>query len=151
MIVFGDGAAGCLLSSKSGLYRVLGSWHETDWRVSQRRPDPREQLNALVGLAQKVVDRTLTRSAIDIEQCESVVCANMNTYFCRFIAGMLNLPVEKVFSENVGRIGHISDCDHLINLKSMYQNPAWPLTPGTKVLAVALGSRTVASIALETT
>jgi len=151
MIVFGDGAAGCLLSSKPGLYRVLGSWHETDWRVSQQRPDPRDQLNALVALAQKVLDRALTKSATDIEHYDAVVCANMNTYFCRFVAGILNLPIEKVFAANVGRIGHISDCDHLINLKSMYKNPAWPLTQGTKVLAVALGSRTVASIALETT
>lgn len=151
IVAFGDGAAGCLLSGNPGPYRVLGFWYETDQRLSQHRPDPRDQVKAIACLSNRVVQRTLTLSAMRIEDCEAIVCANMNTHYSRFIAGLLDVPLERIFTCNVGRFGHISDSDYLINLASLCGDQTRTFRPGAKVLVIALGSRTVASLALETT
>lgn len=96
----------------------------TYYKGSQKGPEltQRFSLNYPL-LAHRMMAEVMERSGWTAEQVDAVLPMNANLSAFSRVMGMLGLPPEKLYSENIGVVGHMFSCDPFLNFLDCFSQP----------------------------
>ncbi|MDC6167154.1 3-oxoacyl-[acyl-carrier-protein] synthase III C-terminal domain-containing protein [Paucibacter sp. XJ19-41] len=118
----GDGAVVALLERDCPHKQLLAAGVHTQGRYFQHMDTPADAASAQqyslssARTMQTLASRTLERAGLQASQLRAVLPHNGNLHFWRRFGRQFGLGEECLFSDNIGRSGHIYGCDALINL-----------------------------------
>lgn len=108
--VFSDGAAGCVISSQPGGYRVLGS------AVAQRADQLDWSNEISAALARQVNDDLAEATGTETAQVARLLSTNLFLPVVTMKERQAGFRAQQLWTGNVSRIGHCFAADPLINL-----------------------------------
>jgi 3-oxoacyl-[acyl-carrier-protein] synthase-3 len=120
--VFGEGAGACLVSAQGSRDRMLSY-------VSRQRGDLDHWLPGNVDLAERyaaeypelldeVVQAAVKRAGLGLDDVALILPHNVNTVSWKRLCKRLELPVERVYLDNVPITGHTFAADAFLNYRS---------------------------------
>jgi 3-oxoacyl-[acyl-carrier-protein] synthase-3 len=117
--VISDAACAALLRKDCPRNRILECGHVTKgafWNASEME---NEIIAAYFPTARTVIMETLDRAGLAIDDIDWIVPHNVSLRSWEILLGLLGLPREKLFSDNIARVGHTIASDNLINLRDL--------------------------------
>lgn len=78
-----------------------------------------EMLASYFPMAQRVILRTLEEAGFAAEDVDWVVPHNVSRRSWTILADLVGISADRVWSDNIARVGHTISCDHIINLCDM--------------------------------
>lgn len=145
--VMSDAAASCIVSLKSGLYRVDGIWRNTDLAITPARlvGTVTERLAAYENYHRLIRDlgRSFSDTAIDC-----LITHNMALPSIRAMASEFGISSTKLMEDNVPRMSHAFCADGLVNLES-YRQKIEPQDKAHRVAMLLTGINTHSAVLLE--
>lgn len=116
--IFGDGCVSAVITEDDPEFIIDGIAHVTKPLDAEYAGDPRFVTNNIKGY-RRAIAQALKVADCRIEDIDIVIPNNKNISELQKLAGFWNVPFSKVFTDNVGRIGHLWSADNLINLKDI--------------------------------
>ena len=119
--VFSDGAASCVVSSEHGRFEILANESRTNtYLVTVERTPQNAARHLEVGLRdlKDVADRVYARVALDPEKIRTLFGTNGSLVYLHLMAQAARLSSNRIYDEDVARLGHVHSCDNLIGLKN---------------------------------
>ena len=132
-----DAAAALLLERGAAKNRVVAFHQQTQsyyWDTPRRE---QELLGAYFPMARRVILGCLDRAGLEPAAVRWFVPHNVSLRSWQILARLLAIPEEKVWTRNIGRVGHTVSCDHVINLADMEVDGA--LAPGDYLVLFTFG------------
>ena len=117
--VISDAACAALLRKDWRGNRILACGHVTKgafWDASEME---NEIIAACFPTARTVIHETLGRADLTIDDIDWIVPHNVSLRSWEILLGLLGLPREKLFSDNIARVGHTIASDNLLNLRDL--------------------------------
>jgi 3-oxoacyl-[acyl-carrier-protein] synthase-3 len=74
-------------------------------------------------LAHRMIAEVMARSGWTPGQVDAVLPMNANLSAFARVTAMLGLPAEKLYSENIGAVGHMFSCDPFLNFLDCFARP----------------------------
>ncbi|MFE5729543.1 3-oxoacyl-[acyl-carrier-protein] synthase III C-terminal domain-containing protein [Streptomyces sp. NPDC056528] len=143
LTLLGEAAAACLLGTRppghrvlSTAYRVLGEFHDVLDMPEEKR---RRYEHAYVPTIASVMTEAASAAGLAMADLSVVVPHNVNRLFWRQLSIRLDFPIERVFLDNVGELGHCFCVDPFVNFVSAESAGRLPLDRGGFVLLVSAG------------
>ena len=113
-------AAGAFLIERNGTKNaILGIHHESNFSLWNTRDMEDQILATYFPMANRAIRQALESHALSASDITWFVPHNVSRRSWEILAGLLSVPLKKVWLENVGRVGHTVSCDHIINLADM--------------------------------
>lgn len=139
--LLGDGAVG-LLAALDGpgdlllasSHRTLGEYHESR---NMSKADQKRYQAGYVPMLREVMTEAVTRAGIALDEVAMVLPHNVNRFSWIETGRQLGFPVERMYLDNVARVGHCYGSDPFVNLVSARAEQR--IAPGDHVLMVAAG------------
>jgi 3-oxoacyl-[acyl-carrier-protein] synthase III len=139
--IMGEAAAACLVGSSprgdmilGRAMRILGQFY----RCMDCPPDLKlEYKRIYVDVFAGVMRQALTDSGVAAADLAAVLPHNVNRLSWRRIAGDLGVPADRIYLDNVSRLGHCFSSDPFINLATA--RAAGRVGPGDLVLMASAG------------
>jgi 3-oxoacyl-[acyl-carrier-protein] synthase-3 len=78
-----------------------------------------EILASYFPLAQRVIVKCLEQAGMTTSDVTWFVPHNVNLRSWHILTDLLDVPMSRVWSRNISRVGHTVSCDHVINLRDM--------------------------------
>lgn len=135
--LMGDAAAALLLTREAPRNRIVAFRQHTQpyyWDTPARE---QELLAAYFPLAQRVILGCLADAGMAVEDVRWFVPHNVSRRSWQILARLLGVPDERVWTENIARLGHSVSCDHVVNLADM--QAAGVLAPGDRLVLFTFG------------
>jgi 3-oxoacyl-[acyl-carrier-protein] synthase-3 len=132
-----DAAGAVLVSKQAEQNRIVQFHQETQayyWDTPLRET---ELLAAYFPMAKRSIEQTLEKAGLTLDEIAWFVPHNVSLRSWKILAGLLGIPMEKIWTNNIARIGHTVSCDHVINLVDMEQ--AGALRKGDYLLLFTFG------------
>lgn len=117
--VISDAACAALLRKDWPHDRILACGHVTKgafWNASEME---NEIIAAYFPTARTVIHETLSRARLKLDDIAWIVPHNVSLRSWEILLGLLDLPREKLFADNIARIGHTIASDNLLNLRDL--------------------------------
>jgi 3-oxoacyl-[acyl-carrier-protein] synthase-3 len=117
--VISDAACAALLRKDWPRDRILACGHVTKgafWNISEME---NEIIAAYFPTARTVIHETLGRAGLELDDIDWIVPHNVSLRSWEILLGLLGLPREKLFSDNIARVGHTIASDNLLNLRDL--------------------------------
>lgn len=135
--VMSDSAGGLVLDTHSPSLRIIAH-HEVNqpyyWDTPARET---EVLAAYFPIAKRVIEEILTQTTLSVDDIRWIVPHNVSVRSWEILAQLINVPLEKIWLENVPRTGHTVSTDHIINLHDMQERDLFK--PGDRLLLFSFG------------
>ena len=96
-----------------------------------------ELIAAYFPLAERVITASVAAAGLRLADIRWFVPNNVSLRSWAILAEVLQIPLERVWTENIARVGHTVSCDHIINLVDMERRGA--LEPGDHLLLFTFG------------
>ncbi|PSO45543.1 MAG: hypothetical protein BRC25_01900 [Parcubacteria group bacterium SW_6_46_9] len=113
-------AAGAFLITKESDRNAIINFHQQFqsyyWEAKERE---QELLSAYFPRAQQTIEKSLRLANVNISDVDWVVPHNINRRSWEVLSGLLDISQEKIWIDNIARVGHTVSCDHIINLHDM--------------------------------
>lgn len=135
--LMGDAAAALLLQRDAPRNRIVAFRQHTQsyyWDTPARE---QELLAAYFPVAQRVILATLDAAALTTDDVRWFVPHNVSRRSWQILARLLGVSDERVWTDNIARLGHSISCDHVINLADM--TAAGLLSPGDYLALFTFG------------
>lgn len=138
----GDGAAAVLIDRDHPANRILGTAICTEggyYRHMLTPDDPTTVQQYRMGSArgmQQTAQLALARAGVGAKELGIVLPHNGNIHFWLRFARQFDLADDVIFTENIGRTGHVHGCDGIINLHDCLESGR--VKPGDAVLMGAI-------------
>lgn len=112
--------AGCAALLRKGWpdNRILAVGHVTKgafWDAEMEN----EIIAAYFPTARTIIQETLRKAGLDLEDVDWIVPHNVSLRSWEILLGLLDVPREKLFDDNIARVGHTIASDNLINLRDL--------------------------------
>lgn len=117
--VISDAACAALLRKDWPHDRIIACGHITKgafWNISEME---NEIIAAYFPTARTVIHETLGRAGLELDDIDWIVPHNVSLRSWEILLGLLGLPREKLFSDNIARVGHTIASDNLLNLRDL--------------------------------
>jgi len=88
-------------------------------------------------MAERAITGALERAGLRLADIRWLVPTNVSQRSWAILADLLGLPLDRVFTDNIPRVGHTVSCDLIINLADMERRGL--LRPGDRLLAFTFG------------
>lgn len=75
-------------------------------------------------LARRMIAEVMERSGWSVQDVDAVLPMNANLSAFSRVMEMLQLPLDKLHSENIGVVGHMFSCDPFLNFLDRFAQPA---------------------------
>ncbi|MBI4032549.1 hypothetical protein HY374_02490 [Candidatus Berkelbacteria bacterium] len=114
-----DAAAAVLVSRRSPMLRIRGFYQQSQpyyWETATKRE---EVLASYFPMTVRVITQALTAFNVPAEALRWIVPHNVGVRSWELVCRALKFPLDRVWLENVARVGHTVSCDHVINLVDM--------------------------------
>jgi len=135
--VMSDAAVAVVVERRSPRNQIV-SFHQLGqpayWDSPQRE---RELVAAYFPMAQRAICAALEQAGLRLSDIRWIVPSNVSLRSWTILAQLLRIPVSRIWSKNIARVGHTVCCDHVINLRDMSQEGA--LTRGDHLLLFTFG------------
>lgn len=139
--IMGDASAACLVGREGPRDRILAIREHTEGRFSRGIAlEPaalREFENLYVPLLARTIQLALDDAKLSLDRIGIVIPHNINISSWKRVARDLKLPMEKIYLENVSKLGHCFCSDIFINHVSARKDQR--LKPGDYYLMVGVG------------
>jgi len=115
-------AAGAVLVTKGAKKNRIVHYHQEIQSYYWNTPaHENELLASYFPLAKKAIMSTLDEAGLKVADIRWFVPHNVSRRSWEILAKMISVPIEKVWTNNIRRVGHTVSCDHVINLVDMEQ------------------------------
>lgn len=120
--IFGDASVSTIVSTEKSDFSIAGMAQIAKPFENATLGDPRFLTNNIAGY------RHVIGAALDAARCtradiDAVIPNNKNVAELAQLADFWGVPFSKVFTDNIGRIGHLWSADNLINLNDLCATP----------------------------
>jgi 3-oxoacyl-[acyl-carrier-protein] synthase-3 len=135
--VISDSACAVLVRRDWPRNRILACGHVTKgafWDASEME---NEIIAAYFPTARTVIHDTLGRAGLKLDDIAWIVPHNVSLRSWEILLGLLGLPREKLFAENIARVGHTIASDGLLNLRDLLD--AGRVRDGDRLLLFTFG------------
>lgn len=130
-----DGAAACIASTFVGGFRLLAAHALTNGAMAKASDD--EAVGSFFSYTHRVIQETLIRAKLDIQDISWVVPQNTNRKAWQILARLLKFDFERVYFPAIGEVGHVISADNIINLKRLTDDGL--IEPGQRALLFMAG------------
>ncbi|MGH7571597.1 MAG: 3-oxoacyl-ACP synthase III family protein [Gemmatimonadota bacterium] len=117
--VISDAACAALLRKDRPHDRILACGHVTKgafWDASEME---NEIIAAYFPTARTVIHETLGRAGLALDDIAWIVPHNVSLRSWEILLGLLELPRERLFADNIARVGHTIASDSFLNLRDL--------------------------------
>jgi 3-oxoacyl-[acyl-carrier-protein] synthase-3 len=135
--VISDGACAALLRRNEDRNRIVACGHVTKGALWDASGMENEIIAAYFPTARTVIEATLERAGLAIGDIDWIVPHNVSLRSWEILLGLLGLPPEKLFSDNIARVGHTIASDNLLNLRDLLDSGR--LREGDRLLLFTFG------------
>ncbi len=112
-----DGACALLMRRDAPRNRVIATHQVTKGAFWDAGSLENEIIAAYFPTARTVIDDTLRKAGVTLEDIDWIIPHNVSLRSWEILLGLVGAPREKLFSENIGRVGHTIAADNFINLR----------------------------------
>lgn len=130
-----DGAAACVVSLDQGAFRLLACHAITNGALSLASDD--EAVGHYFAYSHRVIEETLAKAGLTIDDIGWVVPQNMNVTAWRIFARLLGIDFERVAFPTLPEAAHVISADNLLNLERITEEGR--VQPGERVMLVMSG------------
>lgn len=135
--VMSDAAASVLITKNSEKNRIV-HFHQQILPYYWDTPlHENELLASYFPMAQRAIESALSGAGLKISDIKWVVPHNVSLRSWEILAKLVHIPMEKIWTNNIARIGHTVSSDHIINLVDMEKEGA--LKKGDYLLLFTFG------------
>jgi 3-oxoacyl-[acyl-carrier-protein] synthase III len=132
-----DAAAAVVVQRESPRNRIV-SFHQLAQPAYWDSPhQERELIAAYFPMAQRAICAAIEQAGLRLSDIRWIVPSNVSLRSWTILAELLGIPVSRIWSKNIARVGHTVSCDHVINLSDMNREGA--LTTGDLLLLFTFG------------
>jgi len=135
--VMSDAAASVLITKNSDKNRIV-YFHQQILPYYWDTPlHENELLASYFPMAQRAIESALWGAGLKISDIKWFVPHNVSLRSWEILAKLLHIPMERIWTNNIARVGHTVSSDHIINLVDMEQEDA--LKKGDYLLLFTFG------------
>jgi len=134
--IVSDGACAVLLRA-GARNRILACGHVTKgsyWDAAAVEP---EVIAAYFPTARNLILSTLARAGLDLDDIALVIPHNVSRRSWEILCGLLKLPHDRVYTDNIARVGHTIAADNILNLRDAIDEGR--VAAGDKLLLFTFG------------
>jgi 3-oxoacyl-[acyl-carrier-protein] synthase-3 len=114
-----DGACAALLRKDSPANRILACGHVTKGAFWDAAEMENEIIAAYFPTARTVIEQTLRAADLTLDDIAWIVPHNVSLRSWEILLGLLEFPRERLFYDNIARVGHTIASDNLVNLRDL--------------------------------
>ena len=122
--VMSDAAAAVVVERGSPRNRIV-AFHQLGqpayWDSPHRE---RELIAAYFPMAQRAICGAVEQAGLRLSDIRWIVPSNVSLRSWTILAELVGIPMSRIWSKNIARVGHTVCCDHVINLCDMSQEGA---------------------------
>lgn len=115
--VVSDGACAALVRRGADRNRILECTHVTKGALWDSGSLENEILAAYFPTAKSVIEKTLEKAGLTIDDIALVIPHNVSVRSWEILGRLIGCPPERVYTENISRVGHTVASDTLLNLR----------------------------------
>ncbi|HUQ82316.1 MAG TPA: 3-oxoacyl-[acyl-carrier-protein] synthase III C-terminal domain-containing protein [Gemmatimonadaceae bacterium] len=112
-----DGACAMLVRRGATQNRIVATHQVTKGAFWDSGSLENEIIAAYFPTARTVIEDTLRKAGITLDDVRWVIPHNVSLRSWEILLGLIGCPREKLFSQNIGRVGHTIAADNFINLR----------------------------------
>jgi 3-oxoacyl-[acyl-carrier-protein] synthase-3 len=112
-----DGACAMLLRRGATRNRIVATHQVTKGAFWDSGSLENEIIAAYFPTARTVIEDTLKKAGVTLDDIRWVIPHNVSLRSWEILLGLIGCPREKLFSANIGRVGHTIAADNFINLR----------------------------------
>jgi len=112
-----DGAAAVLLRRGASRNRVVACHQITKGAMWETDTVEHEVVAAYFPTARSVILDTLRKADLTMDDIKWIIPHNVSLRSWEILLGLLECPLEKLYSDNIARVGHTIAADNIINLR----------------------------------
>lgn len=135
--VVSDGASAALLRRGCPANRILACGHVTKGACWDAGGMESEIIAAYFPTARSVIHATLDRAGLKPDDIAWIVPHNVSLRSWKILLGVLGLPRDRLFADNIARVGHTIASDNLLNLRDLLDSGR--LRKGDRLLLFTFG------------
>jgi 3-oxoacyl-[acyl-carrier-protein] synthase-3 len=135
--VISDGACAALLRRGARRNGIVACGQVTKGAFWDAGSLEHEIIAAYFPTARTVIQDTLRKAGLSLDDIAWIIPHNVSLRSWEILLGLLDCPREKLFSDNIARVGHTIAADNLINLRDA--TDAGLLEPGDLLLLFTFG------------
>ena len=132
-----DGACAMLVRRDAARNRIIATHQVTKGAFWDSGSLENEIIAAYFPTARTVIEDTLRKAGLTLADIDWVIPHNVSLRSWEILLGLIGCPREKLFSENIGRVGHTIAADNFINLRDA--TDAGLLRKGDRLLLFTFG------------
>lgn len=117
--IVSDGASAALLRRGWSHDRILACGHVTKGALWDAAGMENEIIAAYFPTARTVILETLCQAGLGMDDIAWIVPHNVSLRSWEILLGLLEFPREKLFADNIARVGHTIASDVLLNLRDL--------------------------------
>lgn len=124
--IISDGAALCVLDRHTENDIILDISMYIDCKITQSEHMDEEtfkwfQLSYFLGI-KKVLQLSLKKTNKTLNDISLIIPHNVNIDTWSYMGKSMGIPSEKIFTENIGALGHANTCDLFLNAEDVHQS-----------------------------
>lgn len=117
--VMSDAGAALLLEKDSTKNRVVHFYEQQQPYYWDTPAHKDELLASYFPMAERAISSSLKEAGLSVSDVGWFVPHNVSLRSWKILADLLHIPMEKIWTKNIPRVGHTVSCDHIINLVDM--------------------------------
>jgi 3-oxoacyl-[acyl-carrier-protein] synthase-3 len=110
-----DGACAAIVSRGSGANRILASSQITRGAYWDGTASHDQLIAAYFPLARRVILDALEEAGLGVDDLDYFIPHNLNRKSWEILSRIVGIPLAKIYTENIPRIGHVVASDNVIN------------------------------------
>jgi 3-oxoacyl-[acyl-carrier-protein] synthase III len=135
LAVIADGAASCIVSSESeGEFELVGLTQAASHRAAVAQEGKKGNLEGFK-MQLKACQRLLREHGLSAASFARVITNNYGLAVLESFSAITGVPLDRIYRDNVGRLGHVASADNLINLRGLQE--AGGLERGSTLLMIS--------------
>jgi 3-oxoacyl-[acyl-carrier-protein] synthase-3 len=110
-----DGACAAVVSRGHESNRILSTAHVTRGAYWDAGVSHDQLIAAYFPLARQVIHEAVHRAGFELDELDLFIPHNLNLKSWSILAQVIGLPLDRFFTRNIARIGHVVASDNVIN------------------------------------
>ena len=132
-----DGACAAVVSRDAGSNRILATAQITRGAYWDGTVSHDQLIAAYFPLARRVILEALEAADLRVGELDHLIPHNLNRKSWEILAQIVGIPLAKIYTENIPRIGHVVASDNVINFLDAFD--AGRVKRGDKVALFVMG------------
>jgi 3-oxoacyl-[acyl-carrier-protein] synthase-3 len=112
-----DGACAALVRRGDGRNRIVECTQVTKGALWDSEEIENEIIAAYFPTATALVERTLAKAGLEMDDIALVIPHNVSLRSWEILGRLIGCPPERIYTENIARVGHTIASDNLLNLR----------------------------------